>query len=100
MPASLCIAAMNAALSIHLLPDRRPRRHLARRVAMTGTGADDVHLPRRLAVISSLQAALGAEAARGKAGSCLYDLGRHLKIRSALAAEYEALILFLADLPR
>jgi hypothetical protein len=59
--------------------------------------AEDYSLEGRLSVIAKLKAARRAEVARGRSGSWLYDLNRHLNVCGALRAEYDALSDFLSE---
>jgi hypothetical protein len=58
--------------------------------------AGDTSITGRLSIITKLKAAKRAEIERGKAGSWLYDVNRHLSLCGALRREYEALEEFLA----
>jgi hypothetical protein len=59
--------------------------------------AEDYSLEGRLSVIAKLKAARRAEVARGRSGSWLYDLNRHLNLCGALRREYDALTEFLQE---
>jgi hypothetical protein len=59
--------------------------------------AADGSLRGRLALISRLKAARRTETARGKAGSWLYDVNRHLTLCEALRIERKALAMFLVQ---
>jgi hypothetical protein len=58
--------------------------------------AGDMSITGRLTVIAKIKAAKHAEIERGKVGSWLYDVNRHLNLCAALRSEYEALEEFLA----
>ncbi len=59
--------------------------------------ARDRSLSGRLKIISNLKAARRVEIARGKAGSWLYDVNRHLNLCAALRQENDALVAYFAD---
>jgi len=71
-------------------------RGLARLLGIGEAEAGDTTITGRLFVIAKLKAAKRAEIERGKAGSWLYDVNRHLSICARLRKEYEALEDFLA----
>jgi len=59
--------------------------------------AADLSLSARLRIIARLKAARRVEIARGRSGSWLYDVNRHLNLCAALRQEYEALADYFAD---
>ncbi len=54
--------------------------------------ARDGTLSGRLKIIGKLKAARRVEIARGRAGSWLYDVNRHLNLCATLRQEYDALV--------
>ncbi len=58
--------------------------------------AGDRTLSGRLKIIGKLKAARRVEIARGRAGSWLYDVNRHLNLCAALRQEYDALAAYFA----
>ncbi len=75
--------------------DRRCRG-LSQLLGIAEMEAGDTSIAGRLSVIAKLKAAKRVEIERGKAGSWLYDVNRHLTLCAALRREYEALEEFLA----
>jgi hypothetical protein len=67
---------------------------LAQLLGMHETEFDGLSLSGRLKVIAKLKAARRVEIARGRAGSWLYDLNRHLNLCAALRQEYQAVAAF------
>lgn len=68
--------------------------------ALLGIGeaeAQDPSLSGRLKIVAKLKAARRVEIARGRAGSWLYDVNRHLNLCAALRQEYEALAAYFAE---
>jgi hypothetical protein len=57
----------------------------------------DETLAGRLRVIAKLRAAREVEIARGRSGSWLYDLNRHLNLCAALRREYASFAFFVAE---
>jgi hypothetical protein len=77
--------------------DRERRaRALAQLLGVGQDEAGDTSITGRLWIIAKLKAAKRAEIERGKTGSWLYDVNRHLSICAWLRKEYEALEEFLA----
>jgi hypothetical protein len=70
---------------------------LGQLLGLPGIELEDYSLQGRLSVIAKLKAARRAEIARGRSGSWLYDLNRHLNLCGALRAEYDALGDFLME---
>ena len=56
--------------------------------------AQDRSLGGRLRTIAKLKAARRVEIARGRAGSWLYDVNRHLNLCATLRQEYETLVAY------
>ena len=77
-------------------PDRR-RKELAQLLGIRDAEAHDASLGGRLKIIAKLKAARRVEIARGRAGSWLYDVNRHLNLCAALRQEYEALAAYFAE---
>jgi hypothetical protein len=79
--------------------DRRKTRgkELAHLLGIPEVQAADLSLSGRLKIIARLKAARRVEVARGRAGSWLYDVNRHLSLCAALRQEYEALTALLAE---
>jgi hypothetical protein len=75
--------------------DKRTRG-LTQLLGVAEAEAGDTSITGRLTTIAQLKAAKRAEIERGKAGSWLYDVNRHLSICAWLRKEYEALEEFLA----
>jgi hypothetical protein len=71
-------------------------KELALLLGISEAQAADRSLSARLKIIAKLKAARRVEIARGRAGSWLYDVNRHLNLCAALRQEYEALIAYLA----
>jgi hypothetical protein len=69
----------------------RRARDLAHLIGIHDSLAQDFSLEARLAIITKLKAAIKAEIGRGKSGSWLYDINRHMTLCAALRIEYEAL---------
>ncbi len=59
--------------------------------------AGDRTLSGRLKIIGKLKAARRVEIARGRAGSWLYDVNRHLNLCAVLRQEYDALAAYFAE---
>ena len=59
--------------------------------------ARDTTLSGRLKIIAKLKAARRVEIARGRTGSWLYDVNRHLNLCAALRQEYDALAAYFAE---
>jgi hypothetical protein len=72
------------------------RKGLAQLLGVGESEAADTSITGRLLIIAKLKAAKRTEIERGKAGSWLYDVNRHLSICAWLRREYEALEEFLA----
>jgi hypothetical protein len=73
------------------------RKDLARLLGIRETEAADRSLTGRLKVVAKLKAARKVEIARGRSGSWLYDVNRHLNLCTALRQEYEALAEYFAE---
>ena len=75
--------------------DRRSKA-LAALLGLAGAEVRDASLSGRLKIVAKLKAARRVEAARGRAGSWLYDVNRHLNLCAALRREYDALAAYFA----
>jgi hypothetical protein len=71
-------------------------KELAQLLGIRGDEAADLSLSGRLRIIAKLKAARRVEIARGRAGSWLYDVNRHLNLCTVLRLEYEALADYFA----
>ncbi len=58
--------------------------------------ARDLSLSGRLKIIAKLKAARRVEIARGRAGSWLYDVNRHLNLCAVLRQEYTSMAAYFA----
>jgi hypothetical protein len=72
-------------------------KEMAQLLGIRETEARDDSLSGRLKIIAKLKAARRVEITRGRAGSWLYDVNRHLNLCAALRLEYDALAAFLAQ---
>jgi hypothetical protein len=72
-------------------------KELAHLLGIQESAAADLSLSGRLKTIAKLKAARRVEIARGRNGSWLYDVNRHLNLCAALRREYEALPAFFAE---
>ncbi len=72
-------------------------RELAQLLGIREAEAADRSLSGRLKIIAKLKAARKVEIARGRSGSWLYDVNRHLNLCTALRLEYEALAEYFAE---
>jgi hypothetical protein len=72
------------------------RKELAQLLGIRETDAADRSLSGRLKIITKLKAARRVEIARGRSGSWLYDVNRHLNLCAALRLEYESLAAYFA----
>ncbi len=72
-------------------------KELAQLLGIRGEEAADLSLNGRLRIIAKLKAARRVEIARGRSGSWLYDVNRHLNLCAALRLEYEALMEYFAE---
>ena len=72
-------------------------KELAQLLGIHEAEAADLSLSGRLKIIARLKAARRVEIARGRAGSWLYDVNRHLNLCAALRQEYEVLATFFAE---
>ncbi len=72
-------------------------KSLAQLLGIRDAEARDPSLSGRLKIIAKLKAARRVEIARGRAGSWVYDMNRHLNLCAALRQEYEALAAFFAE---
>jgi hypothetical protein len=73
------------------------RKALAQLLGIREAEAADKSLCGRLKIIAKLKAARKVEIARGRTGSWLYDVNRHLNLCAALRMEYEALAEYFAE---
>jgi len=71
-------------------------KDLALLLGIRETEAADRSLSGRLKIIAKLKTARRVEIARGRSGSWLYDVNRHLNLCAALRLEYESLAAFFA----
>jgi hypothetical protein len=71
-------------------------KELAQLLGIRGDEAADLSLSGRLRIIAKLKAARRVEIARGRSGSWLYDVNRHLNVCTLLRLEYEALADYFA----
>ncbi len=82
---------------------RKPRtaamrcKELAQLLGIREAEAADTSLSARLKIIAKLKAARRVEIARGRSGSWLYDVNRHLNLCTALRLEYESLAEYFAE---
>jgi len=72
-------------------------KELAALLGIREAQARDRSLSGRLRIIAKLKAARCVEIARGRSGSWLYDVNRHLTLCAALRQEYDALAAFFAE---
>lgn len=72
-------------------------RELAQLLGIREAEAADGSLSGRLKIIAKLKAARRVEITRGRAGSWLYDVNRHLNLCAYLRQEYEALVAYFAE---
>jgi hypothetical protein len=72
-------------------------KELAQLLGISEVDTADRSLSGRLKIIAKLKAARRVEIARGRAGSWLYDVNRHLNLCAALRREYEALAAYFAE---
>jgi hypothetical protein len=72
-------------------------KELAQLLGIHETEAADRSLSNRLKLIAKLKAARHVEIARGRAGSWLYDVNRHLNLCAALRQESEVLASSFAE---
>jgi hypothetical protein len=72
-------------------------KELAQLLGIHEAEAADGSLGGRLKIIAKLKAARRVEIARGRSGSWLYDVNRHLNLCSVLRQEYEALAAYFAE---
>ena len=68
-------------------------------LGMRASDCADMSLTGRLAIIAKLKAARRSEIARGRTGSWLYDVNRHLNLCAALRSEYRSLVVFFSQAP-
>lgn len=73
------------------------RRELAQLLGIREAEAAERSLSGRLKIIAKLKAARQVEIARGRAGSWLYDVNRHLNLCAALRQESESLTAYFAE---
>jgi hypothetical protein len=59
--------------------------------------AADRSLSGRLKIVAKLKKARRVEIARGRSGSWLYDVNRHLNLCAALRLEYASLVAYFAE---
>jgi len=76
--------------------DRRCKE-LAQLLGIRESEAGDRSLSGRLKIIGKLKAARRVEIARGRSGSWLYDVNRHLNLCATLRQEYDALAAYFAE---
>jgi CRISPR/Cas system endoribonuclease Cas6 (RAMP superfamily) len=69
-------------------------KELAHLLGIHEAEAADLSWSGRLEIVAKLKAARRVEIARGRTGSWLYDLNRHLSLCAALRQEYKALAFF------
>lgn len=79
------------------LAGNKKRKELAQLLGIGVTEAADRSLSGRLKIIAKLKVARRVEIARGRAGSWLYDVNRHLNLCAALRQEYETLVAYFAE---
>ena len=72
-------------------------KELAQLLGIREAEAADRSLSGRLKVVAKLKAARRVEIARGRSGSWLYDMNRHLNLCTMLRLEYEALAEYFAE---
>ncbi len=72
-------------------------KELAALLGIREAEARDGSLAGRLKIIAKLKSARRVDIARGRAGSWLYDVNRHLNLCAALRQEYDALAAFFAQ---
>ncbi|MGO9174488.1 MAG: hypothetical protein ACLP7P_21340 [Rhodomicrobium sp.] len=72
-------------------------KELAALLGIREAQARDRSLSGRLRIIAKLKAARRVEIVRGRSGSWLYDVNRHLNLCAALRLEYDALTAFFAE---
>jgi len=72
-------------------------KELAQLLGIREAQTADRSLSGRLKVIAKLKAARRVEIARGRSGSWLYDVNRHLNLCTALRLEYESLAAYFAE---
>ena len=72
-------------------------KELAHLLGISEAEAQDRSLRGRLKIIAKLKAARRVEIARGRAGSWLYDVNRHLNLCATLRQEYETLVAYFAE---
>jgi hypothetical protein len=73
------------------LTRKKRAKELVHLLGIQEAEAADLSLSGRLRMIEKLEASRRVEIARGRAGSWLYDVNRHLNLCAALRQEYEAL---------
>jgi hypothetical protein len=73
------------------------RQELAQLLGIREAEAADRTLSGRLKILAKLKAARKVEIARGRSGSWLYDVNRHLNLCASLRLEYEALAEYFAQ---
>ena len=72
-------------------------KQLAMLLGVREAEAADRSLSGRLKIVAKLKAARRVEIARGRSGSWLYDVNRHLNLCAALRLEYESLVAYFAE---
>jgi hypothetical protein len=72
-------------------------KQLALLLGVREAEAADRSLSGRLKIVAKLKAARRVEIARGRSGSWLYDVNRHLNLCAALRLEYESLVAYFAE---
>lgn len=79
------------------LAGNKRHKELAQLLGISEVEAADRSLGGRLRIIAKLKASRRVEIARGRAGSWLYDVNRHLNLCAALRQEYDALAAYFAE---
>ena len=72
-------------------------KELAQLLGIREAQTADRTLSGRLKIIAKLKAARRVEIARGRSGSWLYDVNRHLNLCTALRQEYDSLAAYFAE---
>jgi hypothetical protein len=72
-------------------------KQLALLLGVREAEAADRSLSGRLKIVAKLKAARRVEIARGRSGSWLYDVNRHLNLCAALRLEYAFLVAYFAE---
>ena len=72
-------------------------KQLALLLGVREAEAADRSLSGRLKIVAKLKAARRVEIARGRSGSWLYDVNRHLNLCAALRLEYASLVAYFSE---